>query len=704
MPPTARRLLSWALLLVAVLTSRPSPAQLRELGDGSTASVTAAHLTAALIDVGTRIAPGGSATVGLSLALEKGWHVYWVDAGDSGQPPTVQWSLPRGITAGEMQFAAPTRLPLGPLMDYGYEGTAIFPFTLHAAADAPTGPVRLDAHVRWLVCREVCIPGRAHLGLDLAVVPGAPSVTPATGALAAALASEPRPLPPGTTVRASGTKDHLTLTVSTGHRESHVQFFPLSESLLHNAADQPLDALSTGARLHLERGDIANTLPKTIQGVLRIGDTAAYTLDLPVSPATAVDTATGGGQTAELSVFAAIALALVGGIVLNLMPCVFPVLFLKGLSLVESSSGERKHIRLHGLVYTAGIVASFWAIVGVLLVLRAGGHQAGWGFQLQSPVFVVLMASLLFFLALSLAGQFEIGLSVTSAGDSLTRKQGYAGSFFTGVLATVVATPCTAPLMGAAIGFALAQPPVITFVVFTALALGLALPYLLLTLQPGWAKLLPRPGAWMETLKQLTAVPLLLTIVWLVWVYGRLFPGATGEGADHIARLLVGLIVLSIAGWTLGRWPARRTSSVVAGLLVLVSLAVSLSAPRVDKLDWQPFSAEAASQARAQGHPVFVDFTAAWCLSCQVNERAVLHDASVEREFQSQHFVLLRADWTRYDPAITQELARSGRSGVPTYVIYPAKEGEANKVLPELLTRSIVLNALAPSKQLSASR
>ena len=299
-------------------------------------------------------------------------------------------------------------------------------------------------------------------------------------------------------------------------------------------------------------------LPKQIQGVLKLGDEEAYEVSSPVVPGEVAETpghgaaATAASKTTALG---AIGLAFLGGIILNLMPCVFPVLFLKGLGLVQSSDKERAHQRMHGLVYTLGILASFWAIVGVLLTLRAGGSQAGWGFQLQSPTFLAVLALGLFFFSLSLAGQFDLGLTFTSAGDRLTQKQGYAGSFFTGVLATVVATPCTAPLMGAAIGFALAQPAGITFAVFTALALGLALPYLLLTFQPAWTRLLPRPGAWMETLKQLTAVPLFATVIWLTWVYGRLFSGGgveAGQGSDHMARLLIGISAAGGSGLGVG--------------------------------------------------------------------------------------------------------------------------------------------------------
>jgi thiol:disulfide interchange protein len=346
-------------------------------------------------------------------------------------------------------------------------------------------------------------------------------------------------------------------------------------------------------------------------------------------------------------------------------------------------------------VYTLGILVSFWVIVAVLLVLRAGGKQAGWGFQLQSPAFIAVLAAFLFFFALSLAGQFDLGLSLTSAGGDLARKEGYAGSFFTGVLATIVATPCTAPLMGAAIGFALAQPAGITFAVFTALGLGLALPYLLLTLQPAWTRILPRPGAWMEVLKQLTAVPLFATVIWLTWVYGRLFTTDTGQGADHIARLLFCFLVLAIAGWALGRWPARRGATIAAVLLCAAALAVPLTSAAKDKLTWLPYSDAAFQQARTAGRPVFIDYTAAWCLSCQVNEKVVLRSADVEHALESHHFVLIRADWTQYDPAITAQLKAVNRSGVPTYVVYAADPGAKPDVLPELLTRSLVLDAIA---------
>jgi thiol:disulfide interchange protein len=370
-------------------------------------------------------------------------------------------------------------------------------------------------------------------------------------------------------------------------------------------------------------------------------------------------------------------------------------LFLKGLALMNSSHEEKSRQRAHGLMYTLGIAVSFWAIVAVLLVLRAGGRELGWGFQLQSPAFVAVLAGLVFFLGLSLAGQFEIGLTLTSAGGSLAQKQGLTGSFFTGVLATVVATPCMGPLMGTAVGFALAQPAWVTFVVFTALALGLALPYLALTMQPQWTAFLPKPGAWMETLKQFTAIPLFATAIWLTWVYAQLYTGqGTGAGIDHMVWLLTSYLVLAIAGWVLGKWPAKLVPTIVAIALVAFAIALPMHKTKPDTLAWQPYTEASFTAARATGKPVFIDFTAAWCLSCKVNEAAVLRSADVESALTKNHVQVLKADWTQYDAVITRQLASLGRSGVPTYVIYPPGAVSNPDVLPELLTKDLVLKQI----------
>jgi thiol:disulfide interchange protein DsbD len=694
-----RRLSKSLLLACALFIHSSANAQLQVVGDGGPGPVKAQHLTAELVSLAPAIAPGGTLQVGLVLTLEEHWHVYWINAGDSGEPPKIIWTLPDGITAGPMQFPIPSRLPLGPLMDFGYEDEVAFPVQLTATSSAKPGPIHLDAKVSWLVCREVCIPGKAHLGLDLTVSPDATAPAQTVGALGEALTLIPKPLPADAKFTVTGGKTDFVLALTTGNRETNAEFYPFDEDQIANAAPQQIEPLSDGVRLRVRRSEDLKTLPATLHGVFKLSDTIAYDVTAPVVPgeiAPAPGAGAPGAATSSVTTLTAIGLAFLGGIILNLMPCVFPVLFLKGLALLQSSGQERKHLRSHGLVYTLGILVSFWAIVGVLLALRAGGSQAGWGFQLQSPVFLTLLAAGIFFFALSLAGLFDIGLSLTSVGGDLAQKQGFTGSFFTGVLATVVATPCTAPLMGAAIGFALAQPATITFAVFTALGLGLAAPYLLLSFQPAWTRILPRPGAWMETFKQLTAVIFFATVIWLVYVYGSLFAGGAsgGQGIYRVALLLGCFLMLAVAGWVLGKWPARWTSTIAAILVAAIGLAIPLYQPKDTTLVWAPYSQQALDQARAAGHPVFIDFTAAWCLSCQVNERLVLKSSDVQHQFSKNDVTLLRADWTQYDPEITKQLASVKRSGVPTYVIYPAAVNSSPDVLPELLTKDIVLTAL----------
>ena len=595
-----------------------------------------------------------------------------------------------------MLFPIPSRLPLGPLMDFGYEDEVAFPVQLTAASTLKPGPIHLDAKISWLVCREVCIPGKAHLGLNLNVVPGAAEVQP-VGAVGEALGLIPKPLPADAKLTITGGKSDFVLNLVTGGRETNAEFYPFDQDQIANAAPQQIEPTSNGVRLFVRRSEDLKTLPAQLHGVLKLSDTEAYDVTAPVTPGEVAPPSAGklpgAPATSSVTTLGAIGLAFVGGIILNLMPCVFPVLFLKGLALVQSSGEERSRLRSHGIVYTLGILVSFWIIVAVLLILRATGSQAGWGFQLQSPTFIAILAAGLFFFALSLAGQFDLGLSLTSVGGGLAQKQGYTGSFFTGVLATIVATPCTAPLMGAAIGFALAQPAGVTFAVFTALGLGLATPYLLLSFQPAWTRILPRPGAWMEILKQLTAVPLFGTAIWLAWVYGNLHSG-NSQGVDNLTRLLWCFLALAIAGWALGKWPASWKSAIAALVIAALGLAIPLYQPKDTTLVWAPYSQQALDQARAAGHPVFIDFTAAWCLSCQVNERAVLKSADVQHEFSKNKVTLLKADWTQYDPEITKQLASVNRSGVPTYVIYPTMKNSSADVLPELLTKDIVLTAL----------
>jgi thiol:disulfide interchange protein len=671
----------------------------------ASSSADVAHLHVQLVVPEQSLRPGSANDAGLYFKLEPGWHVYWKNAGDSGEPPHVKWTLPVGITASALEFPAPRRLPLGPLMDFGYENEVLFPLSLNVADSVKRGPAALQAKVDWLVCREVCIPGKAELAITREVA--APGTAPSTGEPDFGLWQRwsnllPKPLNAGGKVIFQSTPAGLRLAVDTGHKETEAVFFPADQDILDNPSPQKVTPTPKGLILDLKKDANLSAIPAELKGVLELSGGRTY--EIAALPGTVAAAAPALAWATFLRISG---LAFLGGLLLNLMPCVFPVLFLKGLALVNSGNEERHKLRAHGLVYAAGILVSFWVLVGALLALREAGSGLGWGFQFQSPVFLALMAALLFFLGLSLAGQFEIGLSLTSAGGSLAAKQGYAGSFFTGVLAVVVATPCTAPFMAAAIGYALAQPAAITFAIFTALALGLAAPYVLLTLQPAWTRLLPKPGAWMEVLRQAISVPIFITVIWLAWVLAQAY------GAAILAALLSSFLLLAIAGWFLGRWPAKGWSTAVASLLVLgvVGLAVfgqrlaqdttvtsnrtaAAGANAGNSSAWESWSADAVSRYQSAGRPVFVDFTASWCLSCQVNERVALDQPQVQQAFQAGNVALLRADWTRQDESITQALAALGRSGVPAYALYAPGQSDP-QLLPQVLTPGIVTDALA---------
>lgn len=666
------------------------------------APVKAPHLTVELLTPTPVISAPGNFTAGVYFKLDAGWHVYWINPGDSGLPPNIKWTLPSGITAGPLQFPTPKRLPLGPLMDFGYENEVLFPIAMQVSAPLkPKSTTMLAAKVDWLVCREVCIPGRANLTLGISGGAKPETNAEVQGLFDRLSKTLPQTMPSSWKTAFTTTATGFRLAILTGKKETTARFFPFEANEISNPDPQKALPLKNGLLLDLKKDENLKTTPASLKGIVVLDDGTGYLLDalagtVPAAPAVVASASLG-------AVLRYAGLAFVGGLLLNLMPCVFPVLFIKGLSLVQSSTSDRGRMRMNGLVYALGILVSFWAVVTALLLLRAGGRQFGWGFQFQSPIFVALMAMLLFFLGMSLAGQFEIGLSLTSAGGDLARKSGYAGSFFTGILAMVVATPCTAPFMGVAIGFALAQTAATTFIIFTAIAIGLALPYVLLAFNPAWTRLLPRPGAWMEVLKQATAVPVFATVIWLVWVFTQ------SAGVNALAGLLGGLLLLSVAGWILGRWPAKRLPLVFAVVVAAIAVAVPLyavasAAPsaiaaKSSGLSWEPFTPSALEKYRGEGKPVFVDFTASWCLSCQVNERVVLNTPAVQQRLKQSGVVLMRADWTQHDEVIAQTLAQLDRSGVPTYALYPGSTSEAPKLLPEVLTSGIVFDALDGLKQ-----
>ena len=647
------------------------------------------HARARLVSQSATLPASGVASVGVLFDMDPGWHIYWQNPGDSGEAPRVRWQLPGGVTADPWAWPVPRRLVQDPLVNYGYEDTVLFTVPLHTAQLA--APVTLRADVSWLVCREVCIPGRATLALALPVGPAAPSQDANIIALfSATRAAVPGPAPNALQLTAHADATTLTLKFAApaaGPWQAY--FFARVGNQIEHAAPQMLHVDDTHARLTLTRSDQLLQLPTALQGVLQLSQpagSAAYDIDVPIG-----DGATPLGRM--------LLLALLGGLLLNIMPCVFPVLSIKVLALVRMGAAAQRQMRVHALLYTLGILASAWSLAGLLLLLRHGGAQLGWGFQLQSPAFVLVLAALLFALGLNMLGIFEIGGSLMGVGQNLAGQEGATGAFFTGVLATVVATPCSAPFMGTAIGFALTQPAAASMLIFTALGLGLALPYMVIAWLPGLARRLPRPGAWLEVVKQAMAFPLLGTVVWLAWVLGL------EAGPAAMTRLLAALLAVGLAAWVLHRWPSSRFATVCALIIAggsMVATAANIqpetsvpdSSDGAENLSWEPFSPAAVATHRQRGERVFVDFTAAWCVSCKVNELLVFGSPAVRTRLRELDVKLLKGDWTHQDAQITQTLTSFGRSGVPMYLLYGKGEATAPVLLPEIITPTIVMDAL----------
>ena len=644
------------------------------------------------------VAPGESFRIGLRLRLAEGWHSYWRNAGDAGAPTEIALTLPEGATAGPIAWPAPQRIEYGPLVNFGYKGDVLLPLEVRVPATATPGDAfRIEAEATWLVCEQVCIPEEGRFTLTLPVAPRpVPSATMAP-LFEAEAARIPRPAP--WRAEAGQTGRQASLTVSgPGLAPGLVQeafFFPHAPGAMENTAPQPLSwrdgALTLGIRL------VEGQRPQALDGTVVLRDAGGQRAAFDVSAAVV-----GPAATAPALPFAqALFFALLGGLILNLMPCVFPVLAMKAMALARLSGEARREVRLHAASYTAGVLAMFAVIGGGLIALRGAGMAAGWGFQFTEPAFVAGMAWLMLAVALNLAGVFRMGGPV-GAGQGLASRGGHAGAFFTGSLAVLLATPCTAPFMAAALGAAMAMPPAMTMGVFLALGLGLALPYALIGVFPGVAGLLPRPGAWMERLRQALAFPMLGAAAWLVWVL------AQGSGPDGVLTALAGGVVLAAGLWTLGlaqQAGARRAAiagRVAAGIavLALVALLPRLSSAPAAAADLSPgaeaWSAARVEQLRAEGRPVFVNATAAWCITCQVNERVALRAGAVQDEFAARGIAYLKADWTRGDAAIGALLRSHGREGVPLYLFWAPGAAEP-VILPQLLTESMVLEALRGS-------
>ena len=692
-----------------------------------------AHVKATLVAAETAIVPGKPVQVALRLVHDAHWHTYWLNPG-TGLVTSLTWALPPGWKASEIQWPAPSVLKdhTGTIVGNGYEGDLLLPVMLTPPADLPPGTsITLKAAAEWLMCEEVCMPGDAKVSLTLPVAPTAAPDATFGARLAAVVAGLPRA---DAAWKLSATRDakNVTLTVSPAGaapsgKPSTLRFFSddnvvayeLPQVITPNAsggfvltlplsADGPKDAARLLGVLTSETGWLANAALRGLRVELPF---AAAIASNPKPETQNPKPSADGSQpptaapAATVSLVSTLFLALVGGLILNLMPCVFPVLGIKILGFVNQAGHHKKRVILHGLVFALGVLLSFWTLATVLAVLRAGGDQLGWGFQLQSPLFVFGLASVMLIFAMNMSGVFEFGLAATGVGSNLQSKSGLAGSFFTGVLATIVATPCSAPFLAPALGAALTLSTVESFAVFTAIAVGLAAPYLLLSIFPAAIKILPRPGAWMETFKQFMAFPLYATVAYLTWVLA----GQTTENGSLMA--LFGLVLIALGAWIYGRYnapgakPARARFGLVAGAVVfalgawtgwpadIAAQTAAAKAAGAPEVVWEKWSPEAVAKLRAEGRTVYVDFTARWCATCQTNKKLVFHSDEVLRTFADKKIATLRADWTNKDPGITAELAKYQRSAVPFNVVWQPGKTEP-LILPELLTPGVVLSAV----------
>lgn len=687
------------------------------LGGTASAQDTDSHVKIRLLPERGIIKAGEELWLGIEQSIDPEWHTYWKNPGDSGSEPRAKWNLPEGFEIGDIQWPTPEKIPYGPLLNYGYADNVILLQKLTAPITLPTGPITLTADIEVLVCKEECIPEFGTYEITLNGPDG--TAEDNTAYIEAALTK----LPTKTNWLVSYAEQNNEFILSfkdlsglelEGIELDSVQFFPTQWGVINNVAP-PEARLENGMLvLRQARGDRPLNALDKIDGVLSFA--------VPNGPHQAASfTATPAGLSAALSgapslnsqqqatqntgFLKAALLALLGGLVLNLMPCVFPVLSIKALSLVKTAEKHPEQARIHGLSYTAGVMLSFLAIAGLLIALKLGGAQIGWGFQLQNPIVVTLLAYLLFIIGLNLSGVFEFGAGLTNIGGKLTQNKssghGYGNSFFTGVLATLVATPCTAPLMGVAIGYALLQPAFVSLSIFAALGFGLALPYLLLSFLPSLQHILPKPGAWMDVFKQLLAFPMYASAAWLIWVLSQ------QAGTMGLLGALFGMVAIAFGLWLLSHKPKGKKLRLLVNILIALSFLAAIgflpagdTQPPAMKSDsagfGEAYTPPALEEALSSNDPVFVEMTAAWCITCKVNHATSLNIPETQSLFNVRAVRYLIGDWTNQDPDITKYLDSFGRNGVPLYVYYgtPDENGirPEPKLLPQILTPAIVAN------------
>lgn len=695
-----------ASLLASVALSSP----LRAAESPAQAS---ARATVTLVSERTSVAPGQEFRIGLRQKLAPHWHTYWKNPGDAGAAPDINLILPDGAEASGIDWPGPDAISVGPVRNFGYEDEIVLPISVKVPASATPGQTfTVKAEANWLVCEKECIPESGSFQLDL---PIASDAVAATGEIATAFAKADARLPVKSSWSASLREEGAALALTVGgeglSRNSvrSAFFYPEEWGVIVHAGEQKLTVEDGRLLLAMEKGQAFNA-QGNLAGLLAVTDGSGQTRwfdTRPVAAASGVAGSSAAGAAATgavdaMSLWQAALFAFLGGIILNLMPCVFPVLAIKATAVAQMSGGALRDVRLAGAFYTLGVLVAFLALAGALLMLRAGGGAVGWGFQFQSPLFVLLMSWVVLAIGLNLSGVFEIGLTITGAGQNLTQRGGHAGSFFTGLLAVVVATPCTAPFMGAAIGTALTAPPLVCLALFTFLGLGLAAPYALLGLFPRLARLLPRPGVWMLRLRQAMAFPMYATAAWLVWVLTQ----QTGDRGVMVA--LAGAVVLGLGAWAYGLsqhasgrgWISRGLAAgCVVALVALGTQIGNATAPAstaANDTGVQAFTAQRLAELQQQGKPVFVNMTAAWCITCLVNERTTLSTAAVKQAFENRGVIYLKGDWTNHNPEITAYLRSFSRDGLPFYAFYPA--GSGNPVLlPPVLTEAAVVSEVQRS-------
>lgn len=669
------------------------------------------NVQARLISGHIQVSPGQSFYLALRLAHKKHWHTYWHNPGDSGQPPEIEWQNTSGLTPGNIIWPTPEVIPTPPLMTYGYQGEVYMPVKITLPQDFNQNQVIFSGTARWLECKDICLPASKDVSVSLDVGDAPRTNAPQHKAIKNTLLERvPRPASDWQ-MSAIYTPEVLALTFKPNrpeqYRNSDFRFLPHETGIINNSAPQQVsfNQESGGYTLRIQRDDFTQRMPDTLKGIVIYEKHKAIAFSAPTSRGSVADIST-EDQGLALAFLIALGLAFVGGLILNLMPCVLPVLALKVTHLVAHAQKEAPWH--HGVAFAVGVVSTFLVLAGLLIFLQAGGQALGWGFQLQNPVFVLIMSIILLAVAMDLMGVFTIGAGLSRLGGKEEQVAGKTGSFLTGVLATVVATPCTAPFMGTALAYTLGKPAAITLTIFAVLGLGLATPYVLLTAFPKLLRLIPKPGTWMITFKQILAFPILATILWLLWVLG-------GQvGPDGITLGMLVLLVVAFALWLWGRFGQNlmisrtRAVAVFVVALALICTAGYMGAAQLQTLDkayskatgsqenaeYTPFRPGLPEELQRKGQASFVIFTADWCITCKVNERMVLDTPPVRKAFAENNIEVIVADWTRRDDTIGRALKKHGRAGVPFYLYYPPEPSAAPEPLPELLTQDIVLGTV----------